>query len=64
MFLQRFPITCVFRVVKGTGMRNTARLWPGANNLVIRQDHFEHACRAKNQMAVFQLGTREGIKVT
>ena len=26
-----------------------------------RKDHFEH--RAKNQMAVFQLGAREGIKV-
>ena len=32
------------------------------SNMVIRLDRFEH--RAKNQMAVFQSGTREHLAVT
>ena len=60
MFLQRFPITCALRTVQGTGTRNAAQLWPGASNIAIRRDRFEH--RAKNQTAVFQSGTRLDLK--
>ena len=59
MFLQRFPITCTLRTVQGTGTRNSAQLWPGASNIAIRRDRFEHRA---NRTAVFQSGTRLDLK--
>ena len=51
------------RIVDGSGNWNKkccTKLWPGASNIAIRRDHFEH--RAKNQMAVFQSDTRLDLK--
>ena len=60
MFLQWFPITCALRTVQGTGTRNAAQLWPGASNIAICRDRFEHT--GKNQTAVFQSSTRLDLK--
>ena len=46
--------------VHRTGTRNAAQLWPGASNIAICRDRFEH--RAKNQTSVFQSGTRLDLK--
>ena len=60
MFLQRFHMTCALQTVQGTGTRNAAQLWPGASNIAIRRDRFEH--RAKKQTTVFQSGTILDLK--
>ena len=64
---------CVLRTIQGTERRNAARLWPDASNMaqhgdlsiVLTESKGKIALNiAENQMAVFQLGAREGIKLT